>query len=156
MRRLVITTLILATLAAFASMPAAANAASCSVTGFGGEKIPGISDNTVNESGAQGYKCTVAWDGELQPQYESGGTWHDPTEIAPGFHPPGGTFWSPNNAYNWSNTFNQEKDGDLWFLASSSADTPACHYNWRFQLNFFGTNGFVFFTDVSPEAFKTC
>lgn len=160
MRRLLFPTIILAMLAMFATPAASASAASCSVTGFGGEKAPvvaGPPDNSINEFGAQGYKCTVAWDAELVPQFESGGTWHDATEIPPAFHPnTPDQFWSPNNAYNWSLTTNAEGDSDVALFATASNDTPTCHYNWRWQLNFFGTNHFVFFTDASPVTQKTC
>lgn len=150
--------LVAAFVAVSAAAPAAASAASCSVTAKGGEKVPVIGDdNSINEAAAQGYKCTVAWITELVPQYESSGTWHYANEIAPAFHPnTPDKFWPPNTAYNWSLITNAEGDGDVALFATSPTYTPTCHFNWRWQLNFSGTNHFVFFTDVSPVASKTC
>ena len=159
MRKFIIPTIILAVIAAFAVTPAVASAAgSCSPSGKGGEKAPGVGDdNSVEELGAQGYICTIAWDAEIQPEYESGGTWHYPPEIPPWFHPnTPDQFWPAGSAYNWSLTLNAERDGDHVFFATGTEDTPACSFNWRFQVNFFGMNHFVFQSDVSPQTNKTC
>lgn len=149
--------LLLAIVAALFVAPASAFATkSCSPSGKGGEKAPGIgNDNSVNETGAQGYNCNVAWDAEIEPQYESGGTWHNATEIPPGFHP-NAPFWPAGSAYNWSLTFNAEHDSDRAFFATASNDTPTCAFNWRLQVNFFDSTNFVFQSDVSPQAAKTC
>ena len=151
--------ILLAFLATFAASPASAFAAkSCSVSGVGGEKAPDVEgDGSVNEQGSQGYKCTVGWDADIVPQYKSGGTWHNASEVPPGFHPnTPDQFWPANTAYNWGPTFNGEGDSDRAFFPSASADTPVCSVNWRFQLNFFDATHFVFQSDVSPQTNKTC
>lgn len=153
--------IILAVVAAMFVAPASALATkSCSASGQGGENAPDVAgppDNSVNEVGAQGYKCTVAWDADIQPQYESGGTWHNATEIPVGFHPnTPDQFWPANTAYNWSGTFNAEGDSDRAFFPTASNDTPPCAFNWRLQVNFFDATHFTFAADVSPQTNKTC
>lgn len=133
----------------FVAVPASASAATCAVSPAGGENTPAaFFTNEVDETGTQGYHCNVKWAADVQPQYEKGGTWHTCVECAPAFHPPTpDTFYPADEGHNWS--------GASW-TATSSGDTPACSYNWRLVVNFFGTSGFVFQTDASPSFHKNC
>jgi hypothetical protein len=149
MRRIVILAILTAVCAVFASAPAAAVGASCAVSAAGGENAPQVLfANEVNEYDTQGYSCTVKWAAEVQPQYESGGVWHNCNECPPAFHSPGpDQFYAAGSGHNWS--------GSQW-TPNRSGDTPACSYNWRLVVNFFGTSGFVFQTDASPATHKNC
>lgn len=149
MKKILIVGAALAALVAFNLPAASASAASCSPSAAGGEKAPSIGgDNSINEGLNQGYSCTVQWEADVQPQYESGGTWHYCEECAPIFHPSTpDTFYAAGSGHNW---------GLFDWFATATGDTPACHYNWRLQVNFVATNRFVFQSDVSPQAAKTC
>jgi hypothetical protein len=145
-----------------------ANAASCSAASVGGEKVPAIdnTNGTVGETGEQGYKCTVQWIAELQPMYESGGTWHYCTvdnnpldECVPGWHQNvPGSFWPANQVFEWP-LQNGHLTDPLWVWTISTGtalDAPVCAFNWHIQVNFSSTNNNVFQSDVSPELHKTC
>jgi uncharacterized membrane protein len=135
-----------------------ANAAFCSTSSAGGEKIPAITSTDISETGSQGYTCTTAWDADVQPQYETGGTWVYCVECAPGFHPnTPDQFWPANSPFSWPHTYGVHNvEGLVSWTPSATGDTPVCHFNWRLQVNFFGTNHYVFQSDVSPTLHKTC
>ena len=127
---------------------AAAHAASCTPSAAGGEKAPSIGgDNSINEAASQGYSCTVQWQAAVQPSYESGGVWHLCAECAPIWHPGISSFYAANSGHNW---------GLFDWFATQTADTPACHFNWRINVSFLNTSGVTFASDVSPTTAKTC
>ena len=148
-RLAILTTLTIAAVAVLCiAGPATASAAACSPSAAGGEKAPDVAgDNSINEAASQGYSCTVQWQASVQPQYESGGVWHLATEAAPIFHPGISSFYAAGSSHNW---------GLFDWFATQTADTPACAFNWRLQVNFFNSSKTVFAADVSPQTAKTC
>lgn len=134
------------------ALPTTAHAASCSTTGAGGEKTPALftGGTDLGVSAVGGYNCTKAggWAAETQPMYESGGSFHYCHECAPNFHPfPPGALYVSGTGHNWTEP--------LW-TPTDAADTPACSVNWLIQVNFFGSDGFVFQSTISPTLHKTC
>jgi len=148
LKRLFTVTAILVAAVVLSAAPASASAASCSPSSAGGEKAPDVAgDNSINEGLTQGYSCTAQWQASVQPQYESGGVWHLATEAAPIFHPGLSSFYAAGSSHNW---------GLFDWFATQTADTPACAFNWRLQVNFFNSSKTVFAADVSPQTAKTC
>lgn len=134
-----------------------ASAASCSAAGVGGEKAPTVDTTagTVSESGEQGYKCTVAWKAALTVEYESAGTWHTATEVAPQFHPASGLI-TANSVFEWPLQNRIFTEPLYQWTPAATYDTPVCAFNWRIHLDFFNSGGSNFQSNNSPQTNKTC
>lgn len=135
----------IAIVAALTLFSGTALAASCSPTGAGGEKAPQLVNGGagIAESAQGGYNCTVGWYALVQPQYESGGTWHDAVDVGP--YPKHGNF-AANTGHNWTDG---EKD--------PTAELPACAFNWRFSILFYNSSTNInFASTISAQLGKTC
>lgn len=158
MKRTIILATILCALAILGGPTVASAAgASCSSAPVGGENAPTVNTTagTVSETGEQGYSCTVQWHAAVTPQYESGGTWHTATEVAPQFHPQF-NLQPAGSVFEWPVQGRFLTDPDWTWTPSASADTPVCAFNWRLVVDFLNSGGSAFATSTSAQTAKTC